>query len=84
MPPVSQMVVILSFRVPLSEFNTLQERNKYKQGLETVLQPLAVADPPFISDLEVIVEKSGPGGMTKLVRFRDVTDSRNPVEIQLP
>ena len=85
MPPTPQMVVILSFRVKVGKFNTLPERNRYKQGIEEVLNPLVISNPPLITDLEVIVERTAAGTLYKLVKFRDVSDHRRPVvEIQLP
>lgn len=85
MPEVAQMVVILSFRVPLPEFNTLQSRNKYKKDLENVLAPLAESNPPLVEDLEVVVTSPAPGAMYKAVKFRDIGDHRRPiVEVQIP
>jgi hypothetical protein len=85
MSETAQMVVILSFKVPLPEFNTLQSRNKYKQDLERVLEPLTSANPPRVEDLEVIVTSPTPGGMYKAVKFTDIGDHRRPItEVQIP
>ena len=85
MPPIPQMVVILSFKVEIPEFNTLQERNRYKQAIEEVLAPLVKANPPLVEDLEVILEATAPDTLRKLVRFKDISDHRRPVvEVQLP
>lgn len=85
MPPTPQMVVILSFEVPVGKFNTLPERNRYKQGITEKLQPLLTSNPPLIADLEVTINKGAADTIQKLVKFRDISDRRRPVvEIQLP
>lgn len=85
MPPTVQRVVILSFQVKLGEFNTLPERNRYSQGLRDALEPLLTSSPPLIDELEIEVTSPAPDTIYKLVRFRDISDSRRPVvEVQLP
>lgn len=86
MSPTAQRVVILvMLNVPVPKFNTIQARNEIGQGIRNILSPLQIESPPAIELLNVTVEKDGPSGMKRTIKFRDLSDQRHPVTtVQLP
>ena len=86
MPPVAQRVVILVLNNEVNPpFNTLVSRNQWVQDVTNILRPLERESPPSIRIEGVEAIPTEPGGVEKIVRFRDLSDQSNPiVEVQIP